>query len=69
MSKSNRLTRVVQIMWLFIAAVCAVEASIIYTSEPEEKNSALLFGGVALFAIFRFIVLRRQQLRKEEKID
>ena len=56
-------------MWLFIAAVCAVEASIIYTSEPEEKNSALLFGGVALFAIFRFIVLRRQQLKKEDKID
>ena len=55
-------------MWLFIAAVCAVEASIIFSTEPDEKNSALLFAAVAVFAIFRFIVLRRQQLRKEDKM-
>ena len=68
MSKLTKLTRVVQIMWLGIAAVCAVETTLILKSEPKEKDSALLFGAVAIFAIFRFIVLRRQQLKKENKI-
>ena len=68
MSKRSRLTRMVQILWLIIAAVCAVECALIFKEQPEEKNSAYLFGAVTLFAIFRFITLRRQQLKREGKI-
>lgn len=68
MSKANKITRVVQIMWLVIAAVCAVEAGIIYTSEETQKDSGILFAAVAVFAIFRYIMLRRQQLKKENRM-
>lgn len=64
----KNLTRIVQIMWLFIAAVCAVEATILFNEGGAEKNNAYLFGGVAAFAIFRFVILRRQQLRKDRKM-
>ena len=68
MKKRSKLTRMVQILWLVIAAVCAVESALIFREQPEEKNSAYLFGAVALFGIFRFITLRRLQLKKEGKI-
>jgi hypothetical protein len=68
MKKQNKLIRVVQIMWLFIAAVCAVEASILFLEDKSEQNTAFLFAGVGAFAIFRFVTLRRQQLKKEQKM-
>lgn len=68
MSKMNKVARVVQIMWLAIAAVCVVEAGLIYSSDDPEKESWILFAGVALFAIFRYITLRRQQLKKQDKM-
>ncbi|MFY0644859.1 MAG: hypothetical protein JXR19_10370 [Bacteroidia bacterium] len=68
MKKNNRLTRMVQIMWLIIAAVCAVESAIIFNEPNADKNSAYLFTVVALFAIVRFVMLRRQQLKKENKM-
>lgn len=63
------MTRIVQIVWLIIAAICAIEAYNIFTSTEADKTSGWLFSGVALFAIFRYVVLKRMQLRRENKID
>ncbi len=63
------MTKMVQIVWLIIAAVCVVEAYVIFASSEEDKTSGWLFSAVALVAIFRYVVLKRMQLRKENKID
>ena len=68
MKKNFKLTRMVQIMWLIIAAVCAVESALIFNEPNADKNSGYLFAGVTLFAIVRFVMLRRQQLKKENKM-
>lgn len=63
------MTKMVQIVWLIIAAVCVVEAYVIFSSTEADKTSGWLFSGVALVAIFRYIVLKRMQLRRDNKID
>lgn len=63
------MTKMVQIVWLVIAAVCVVEAYVIFSSADADKTSGWLFSGVAVIAIFRYVVLKRMQLRKDNKID
>jgi hypothetical protein len=54
-------------VWLFIAAVCTYEAYMRFNSGDD--NNAWIFTAVGAFAVFRYIMLRRMQLRKDKKID
>ena len=58
------LSRIVQIVWLVIAAVSVVEAYTIFNSTANDKTKGWIFGGVAILAILRYVLLRRTQLRR-----
>ncbi|MBT8327310.1 MAG: hypothetical protein KJP21_06275 [Bacteroidia bacterium] len=65
----NNLSRIVQIVWLVVAAVCSFEAYMVFSTGVEDKTSGWLFTIVGIFAIVRYVMLRRSQLKKENKID
>ena len=64
----NKLTRIVQIIWLLVAAVCTVEAYNFFNT-PDGSKKAWVATGIGLFAIFRYIMLKRGELRNQGKID
>ena len=63
------LTRIVQVVWLFIAAVCAVEAYTNLTSAATDKSRGYIFIVIGILALFRFIMLRRMQIMRKRKLE
>ncbi len=62
------MLRIVQIIWLIVAAVCAVESYVVFSSDNPDKNAGWLFAVVGVLAISRYIMLKRSQLKKQGKI-
>ncbi|MBR9861639.1 hypothetical protein GYB22_13020 [bacterium] len=64
----NRLSRIVQLLWIVIAVVCIVEGSMGLRDHGKEDYTAYLLFLIAVFAIFRFVMLRRKQLKDDKRI-
>jgi len=62
-----KLPRILQIIWMLVAAVSVFEAISILTSDVENKTSGYLFAAVALFATSRYIMLRRRQFKDQKE--
>ena len=62
-----KLPRILQLIWMLIAAVSVVQAYLVLTSSEQDKTSAYLFMGVTLFAVMRYFMLRRQQFLLKKK--
>lgn len=57
---------------MIVGAVCFFEAYKTYTSPNSDMNTVYLFSGLALFAFFRYFMLRRKhfmQKKKDGKFD
>jgi len=63
----KNLPRVLEIIWLLIAAVSVFEAFVILSSKPAEKTSGYLFIIVAVFASFRYFMLKRKRFKAKKK--
>mgnify|MGYP001054823187 CR=1 FL=1 len=63
----KKLPRILQIIWMLVAAVSVFEAFSILTSKNPDKTSGYLFIGVALFAFMRYVMLRRKQFNQDKK--
>ena len=59
----KNLPRILQIIWLLIAAVSVFEAYVILNSDEPDKTSGYLFVLVAIFASFRYFMLKRKQFK------
>jgi hypothetical protein len=62
------MTRIVQIVWLIIAAVCIGEASYALKNKTKDQSTLIILFAVAALAITRFILLRRRHLKDQEKL-
>ena len=57
----KNLPRILQIIWMLVAAVCIFQAyDILSAQEVQDKTSGYLFIGVSLFATMRYVMLRRR---------
>ena len=56
-----KLPRILQIIWMLVAAVSIFEAFNIFTSGEENKTKGYVFIAVAVFATMRYFMLRRRQ--------
>jgi hypothetical protein len=63
----KNLPRILQIIWMLVAAVAVFEAFNILTSDSQEKATGYLFIGVAVFAAVRYFMLRRSQYNSDKK--
>jgi hypothetical protein len=63
----KNLPRILQIIWMLVAAVSIFEAFSILTSDNSEKTTGYLFIGVAVFAAMRYFMLRRRQYNNDKK--
>lgn len=64
----KNLPRILQIIWMLVAAVCVFEAfDILSAKDVQDKTSGYLFVGVALFATMRYFMLRRGQYVKAKQ--
>ncbi len=64
----KNLPRVLQVIWLLIAAVSVFEAYLILNSGDPDKTSGYLFCGVAVFSLVRYVMLRRKQFNEDKKV-
>jgi hypothetical protein len=63
----KNLPRILQIIWMLVAAVSIFEAFSILTSDDQEKTTGYLFIGVAVFSAMRYFMLRRRQYNNDKK--
>ena len=63
----KNLPRILQIIWLIIAAVAVFEAYVILSSKELDKTSGYLFVLVAVFATFRYFMLKRKQFKLDKE--
>jgi hypothetical protein len=64
----KNLPRILQIIWMLVAAVCIFQAyDILSAQEVQDKTSGYLFIGVSLFATMRYVMLRRRQFLDKKK--
>ena len=64
----NRLGRIVQIVWLAFAAFCIAEGSHVLKSGSRDASVAYLLFAIAVLSLVRFFLLRRKQLRDQNRI-
>ncbi len=64
----KKLPRILQIIWMLVMVVCIFQAfDILSSTEVQDKTSGYLFIGVGLFAMMRYIMLRRRQFLDKKK--
>lgn len=63
----KNLPRILQIIWLIIGAVSIFEAYMAFTAAGADKNTGFVFCIVAVFALFRYVMLRRKQFLQDKK--
>lgn len=61
----TRAVRIVEIMWIAIAAISIVE---IYANWGDNRNRAYMFAGFCALSIFMFYFRRRMRLRYEKRM-
>lgn len=61
------LSRIVQIVWMVVAAVCVYEAYFNFTNVEGNQVRGYFFVFIALLAITRYFMLRRLQYRKKKE--
>ncbi|MDC0579533.1 hypothetical protein OAP11_02105 [Bacteroidia bacterium] len=63
----KNLSRVLQIIWMVVGAICFIEAYTSFTSPNPDMNTVYLFSGLMMFAFFRYFMLRRKQFIQKKK--
>ena len=61
----TRAVRIVEIMWIAIAAISIVE---IYANWGDNRNRAYMFAAFFALAVFMFFFRRRMRLRYEKRM-
>ena len=64
-TKMTRAVRIVEIMWIAIAAVSIVE---IYANWGENQGRSYMFAGFFALAVFMFFFRRRMRIRYEKRM-
>lgn len=52
-----------RLAWLVVAAVCAYEAYSFIRGTDQESIKGYFFIAIGAYAIFRLVMIRRQQMR------
>ena len=63
----KKLPRFLQFVWMIVGAICLFEAYMGMITPQSDKNAVYIFIGIAIFAFFRYFILRRKQFINHKK--